>query len=337
MLAGLTPSVCGGAGPVLPVFAAGLSGPPGIILAPTSPALPASNGSSGLIMATGVAGSASGTLSIPSSLGPATTSTNGVLPLAATGSGGLPSVLYDASQAGRSSAVIQPLTLAESSPALNDGEPEARITPLVLNPASDAEPQIVLGVWIGEGATVVFVSNGEPSEAIAAPIVGDGIETHLTGGTGPNSQPSSDASGVELEPKVAAQILAALSRGDLQLALELLAGIGAKGANLAPKFLEKIQGLHRIRDGQCEDIASRTAAVFRAMGDSPVIVKITDSRGAKIWQFGGEIMTTKGFHEATNNAGRIYDQLTGPDGMSLEEYLQLLRTVIGITPVVLPK
>jgi len=58
---------------------------------------------------------------------------------------------------------------------------------------------------------------------------------------------------------------------------------------------------------------------------------------SRVWQFGGEIMTTKGFHEATSNAGRIYDQLTGPHGLPLEEYLRLLRTVVGITPEILSK
>jgi len=58
---------------------------------------------------------------------------------------------------------------------------------------------------------------------------------------------------------------------------------------------------------------------------------------SRVWQFGGEIMTTKGFHEATSNAGGIYDQLTGPHGLPLEEYLRLLRTVVGITPEILSK
>lgn len=220
---------------------------------------------------------------------------------------------------------------------LSAGAPEARIIPMVLHPGSDAEPQIVLGVWIASGATISNVGKGDGNESIMASIVGDGIETQLTGITSADSQTTADSTGVELEPKVAAQILAALSRGDIQLAIELLAGIGAKGVNLAPKFLEKIQGLHRIGDGQCEDIASRTAAVFRAMGDSPVVLRVIDSKGLRIWHYGGEMMTNRGFHEVTRNAGRIYDQLTGPAGMPLEDYLRLLRTVVGITPELLPK
>jgi RHS repeat-associated protein len=43
------------------------------------------------------------------------------------------------------------------------------------------------------------------------------------------------------EPKVAAAILQALARGDIQLALELLAGIGYKGAALVPAFLQKFR------------------------------------------------------------------------------------------------
>lgn len=171
MLAGLTPNVCGGAGPVLPLPDAGLSGPPGIILASTSPTLPVSSESSAPIMATSAAGSAgssaSGTLSIPSSLGPASTSAERAPLLAVTGSGGLPYVLHDASQAGQGSTVIQPLTLVESRLALHDGDPEARITPLVFHPGSDAEPQIVLGVWKGDDALPRITSAAQRSDAVA--------------------------------------------------------------------------------------------------------------------------------------------------------------------------
>jgi hypothetical protein len=341
MLAGLTPTVGGGAGQVIPALMVGLSGPPGIILPSTNAAFTAASASPSPIMAPGAAGSAgasaTGALSIPSSVGPPSTSANELPPLAVTGSGGIAPVLYDASQTGVSSAVIHPLMLTESPLRPEDGVPEARMTPLVLHPGNDAAPQIVLAVWIAEGATVLLVGDREGNEAITAPTVGDGIEAQLTGGALPNSQAASDSSGVELEPKVAAQILAALSRGDIQLAMELLAGIGAKGANLAPKFLEKIQGLHKIGDGQCEDIASRTAAVFRAMGDSPVILKVVDGKGSRIWHFGGEMMTNKGFHEVTKNTGRIYDHLTGPAGMPLDDYLRLLRTAVGITPELLPR
>lgn len=47
-------------------------------------------------------------------------------------------------------------------------------------------------------------------------------------------------------------------------------------------------------------------------------------------RYGGEIMTNLGFHEATNNAGRIYDHLTGPAGMPLEEYLTLEAIIFNM-------
>ena len=341
MLTGLTPTVCGVSEPPLRSLPGDLSNPVANILTSTSPALGSSIASDAPSIASGTVSAAgspsSGAMWIASMAGPASTAAIPAPAIAVAGSGGLPCVPYDASPTGVPSAVIQPLTLTESPPALSGGKPEARITPLVLHPGSGAGPDIVLGVWIGDSGVVFLVHDGSGNDDTAAPPVGDGIKTQLTGGVLADSQPASNLADAELEPKVAAQILAALSRGDIQLAMELLAGIGAKGANLAPKFLEKIQGLYRIGDGQCEDIASRTAAVFRAMGDSPVILRITDSRGSRVWQFGGEIMTRKGFHEATNNAGTIYDHLTGPNGMLLEEYLRLLRTAVGITPVVLPK
>ncbi len=172
MLAGLPLTECGGAGPVLPGLVAGLSGPPGIILASTSPARSTSIAPPSPMMAPLVAGasgpSASGTLSLPSSLGPTPTSANGALPLAVTGSGGVPPVLYDASQTGVSSTVVQPLVLTETPLALSESAPEARIVPLVLHPGSDAQPQIVLGVWNGDDPLPQIIPVANRSDAVAA-------------------------------------------------------------------------------------------------------------------------------------------------------------------------
>jgi len=137
-----------------------------------------------------------------------------------------------------------------------------------------------------------------------------------------------------MEPKVAAQILLALSKGDLEFAVELLRGIGAKGLTLAPHFLAKIQSLYPLKDGKCEEIARRTAEVFKIMGESPTILRITDDRRSLWWHYMGEVMTDKGFHQVTQVGNRVYDKLAGPNGMLLDEYLQLLRTAVGITPVV---
>ena len=171
MLAGLPLTECGGAGPVLPGLVAGLSGPPGIILASTNPCFGPSSASSAPMMATGAAGSAgsstSAALSIPFLVGPAATSANGALPLAVTGSGGFPPVLYDASQTGGTAAVIQPLRLTESPLALANGIPEAQLTPLVLHPGNDAEPQIVLAVWNGDDPLPRIIPVANRSDAVA--------------------------------------------------------------------------------------------------------------------------------------------------------------------------
>ena len=172
MLAGLPLTECGGAGPVLPGLVAGLSGPPGIILASTNPCFAPSSASPAPMMATGAAGSAgastSAALSIPFLVSPAATSANGALPLAVTGSGGFPPVLYDASQTGGTAAVIQPLRLTESPLALANGVPEAQLTPLVLHPGSDAEPQIVLAVWNGDDPSPRIIPVANRLDAVAA-------------------------------------------------------------------------------------------------------------------------------------------------------------------------
>jgi hypothetical protein len=171
MLAGLTPTVGGGAGQVIPALMVGLSGPPGIILPYTNGAFTAASASPSPIMAPGAAGSAgpsaTGALSIPSSVGPPSTSANGLPPLAVTGSGGIAPVLYDASQTGVSSAVIHPLMLTESPLRPEDGVPEARMTPLVLHPGNDAAPQIVLAVWIGDDPLPRIIPVANRSDAVA--------------------------------------------------------------------------------------------------------------------------------------------------------------------------
>lgn len=172
MLAGLTPAEYGGAGPVLPGLVAGLTGPSAITLCPASPVLAMASASSPPIMAAGATGSidssASGDLSILSSVGVPASSGDGALPLAVTGSGGILPVLYDASQTGDSSTVVQPSVLTESPLALSDDAPEARIVPLVLHPGSDAQPQIVLGVWNGDDPSPLILPVANRSDPVAA-------------------------------------------------------------------------------------------------------------------------------------------------------------------------
>ena len=248
MLAGLPLTECGGAGPVLPGLVAGLSGPPGIILASPNPAFTAASASPSPMMATGAAGSAgsstSAALSIPFLVGPAATSANGALPLAVTGSGGFPAVLYDASQTGGTAAVIQPLRLTESPLALANGLPEAQLTPLVLHPGSDAEPQIVLAVWNGDDPLPRIIPVANRSDAVAtaadklfgevAEEVAKGMEHFNSNGMnlgGKYDDRDAGAFGKEFERRVHARLQELAASGN-KTAGQFLEGIYVDGKGL---------------------------------------------------------------------------------------------------------
>ena len=250
MLAGLPLTECGGAGPVLPGLVAGLSGPPGIILASTNPCFAPSSASSAPMMATGAAGSAGpsapAALSIPFLVGPAATSANGLPPLAVTGSVGIAPVLYDASQTGGTAAVIQPLRLTESPLALANGVPEAQLTPLVLHPGSDAEPQIVLAVWNGDDPSprIIPVANRLDAVATAADkLFGEVAEEVAKGmeffdwrnesgmNLGEYKQTDAGAFGKEFERRVHARLQELAASGN-KTAGQFLKGIYVDGKGL---------------------------------------------------------------------------------------------------------
>jgi len=136
------------------------------------------------------------------------------------------------------------------------------------------------------------------------------------------------------EPKVAAAILQALARGDIQLALQLLAGIGYKGLYLVPACLQKLQEGMTLADGRCGAVAARAFDLFTMVGEHPVILEITDEEGELTWEYFGEVMTDRGFHLVCQNGNRVYDLITGPFGEEIEEYLDELSAATGIVPEV---
>ena len=127
------------------------------------------------------------------------------------------------------------------------------------------------------------------------------------------------------EPKVAAAILQALARGDIQLALQLLAGIGYKGLNLVPAFLQKLQEGMTLADGRCGAVAARAFDLFTMVGEHPVILEITDEEGELTWEYFGEVMTDRGFHLVCQNGNRVYDLITGPFGEEMRSTLTNFR------------
>jgi hypothetical protein len=47
-----------------------------------------------------------------------------------------------------------------------------------------------------------------------------------------------------------------------------------------------------------------------------------------------KLMTKRGYHQVAENAGKIYDKITGPNGMKTAEYLKVLAQETKVCPVV---
>jgi len=69
------------------------------------------------------------------------------------------------------------------------------------------------------------------------------------------------------------------------------------GANLVPRFLEAFHAKEKLSDGNCQKITLKTAELFRTVGQSPDIIKMTDGRGnAHFWWYNGEQFAIHGEH-----------------------------------------
>jgi hypothetical protein len=75
---------------------------------------------------------------------------------ALAGSGGLPAVLFDASQTGVSGARSQPGSTGSTALTLSSSAPAPSITPLVFHPGSDNGAVFASGVWTGNESGVQF-------------------------------------------------------------------------------------------------------------------------------------------------------------------------------------
>jgi len=101
-----------------------------------------------------------------------------------------------------------------------------------------------------------------------------------------------------------------------------------------PRFIEKFQAGTRLADGKCAELANKTANVFRQVGENPKILQITDKYFANFWNYKGEVMTERGFHRVVEVGGKVYDKITGPNGMEIAKYLELLEKETGVCPVI---
>ena len=86
---------------------------------------------------------------------------------------------------------------------------------------------------------------------------------------------------------------------------------------------------------RCDTVANYICDAFRAAGESPVIIKITDLGRVPVFKLadGKTNFSTAGWHYATYVNGRVYDALTGGAGLTLAEYKTMLQS-LNIVPVI---
>ena len=88
---------------------------------------------------------------------------------------------------------------------------------------------------------------------------------------------------------------------------------------------------------QCPTVASKISEVFRAAGQNPTTITITDAYKARFFFLADGItpFASDFKHVATLVNGRVYDALTGPAGMLVVDYRAML-VGLNLSPVITP-
>ncbi|MFY0527357.1 hypothetical protein ACN28I_30830 [Archangium gephyra] len=135
-----------------------------------------------------------------------------------------------------------------------------------------------------------------------------------------------------------AQMLAMLSRGDIQGAIALYQL--ETGRQTLPKwlqFLELAFAAENRRPGPCIEVARSISKAFQQLGGKPEFIRFT-TRGSRYLAFemrAGEPRSTVqlsdlSLHVAVRLQNKIYDAFTGPRGLPEDEYIRRLVTEEGM-------
>lgn len=134
-----------------------------------------------------------------------------------------------------------------------------------------------------------------------------------------------------------AQMLALLARGDIQGAIALYQL--ETGRQTLPQWLRLLElafAAENRRPGPCIEVARNISTAFQQLGGKPSFIRLTP-RGSDYLGFemrAGEPRSTVqlsdlGLHVVVRLRDRIYDAFTGPQGLSVDEYMRRLVTEEG--------
>ena len=99
-----------------------------------------------------------------------------------------------------------------------------------------------------------------------------------------------------------------------------------------PSTLARLIKRYPASSYNCDKLAEKISDAFKAAGANPQIITITDKHGAPYFYTDKYIQFAKtGFHQAVKVGDRVYDALTGPAGMQMAQYVNMLKSY-GIIP-----
>ncbi|WP_309890855.1 hypothetical protein [Archangium sp.] len=132
------------------------------------------------------------------------------------------------------------------------------------------------------------------------------------------------------------RMLASLAQGDVTGAISIWE---LEMGRQAPQWILLFQSAfsrENQRAGPCIEVARNIAAGFRHLGGKPTLIRFT-SRGSDYLAFevrAGDPRSTvqlsdRSLHVVVQFRDKIYDAFTGPEGLTMEEYLKRLVTEEG--------
>jgi hypothetical protein len=129
-----------------------------------------------------------------------------------------------------------------------------------------------------------------------------------------------------------------LARGQFEEALVIAEAAGFTAtANQIVQLTNRLNSLMQKYPStslKCDQLANKVFDVFRSNNLTPRIIKIYDAGGARIFTDNkGNVFARDSYHQAVRLGDMVFDALTGPYGMEISQYINMLESY-GIYPVI---
>jgi RHS repeat-associated protein len=137
--------------------------------------------------------------------------------------------------------------------------------------------------------------------------------------------------------------LTAIARGNIPEAVAIAQAATVGHADKLARYINQLRTImnrYPRSSMQCDTLSKKLVEFFNSTGgkvsvnSNPQIMNITDKFGARyFFDSKGAKFAESGFHQAVRVGDRVFDAITGPNGMSYNQYISTLESY-GIAPVV---